>query len=296
MKTLILGSSGKIGKFFIKKNNDLIYTFFKNKISGGVKFDINKNNVNKLLGKHNINKAIILSSYSDPDYCYKNKKKSYLLNVISTKKIINQFIKKNIYFIFFSSEFVYCGKKNNYNEKSYTKPFTIYGKQKLLVEKYIKKKTNNFAIFRIAKTYSDSLDQKDFFSNFFYLLKKKNYSFNAASDQIFNPLYINDVVKISNYLIKKKIRGLFNVGGPKSYSRYACVKILRKHLPNSIRNKVKIKKVKMKAIITKEKRPLNLSMNVSKLKKIYGFKTTKFEKLAKIAIKRNFNGKYFDSR
>ena len=52
----------------------------------------------------------------------------------------------------------------------------------------------------------------------------------------------------------------------------------------------------MKAIITKEKRPLNLSMNVSKLKKIYGFKTTKFEKLAKIAIKRNFNGKYFDSR
>ena len=67
MKTLILGSSGKIGKFFIKKNNDLIYTFFKNKISGGVKFDINKNNVNKLLGKHNINKAIILSSYSDPD-------------------------------------------------------------------------------------------------------------------------------------------------------------------------------------------------------------------------------------
>ena len=71
---------------------------------------------------------------------------------------------------------------------------------------------------------------------------------------------------------------------------------LRKHLPNSIRNKVKIKKVKMKVITTKEKRPLNLSMNVSKLKKIYGFKTTKFEKLTKIAIKRNFNSKYFDSR
>ena len=58
--------------FFTKSMINLIYTFFKNKISGGVKFDINKNNVNKLLGKHNINKAIILSSYSDPDYCYKN--------------------------------------------------------------------------------------------------------------------------------------------------------------------------------------------------------------------------------
>ena len=35
-----------------------------------------------------------------------------------------------------------------------TKPNTIYGNQKLIVERFIKKNTDNYAIFRISKTYS----------------------------------------------------------------------------------------------------------------------------------------------
>ena len=296
MKTLLLGSSGKIGKFFIKKNRNLIHTFFKKRIKGGIKFDLNKNNISSVIDKYNIKRVIILSAYSDPDFCYNHKKRSQLLNVLSTKKIIKQLIKKNIFFIFFSSEFVYKGNKKNYSENSIPKPTTIYGKQKLAIEQFIKKSTKNYVIFRIAKTYSDSLNEKDFFSNFFYSIKKKNYNYNAAVDQIFNPLFVKDIVRITNYFLKKEITGLFNVGGPVSYSRYQCLTILKNCLPTEIKEKINIRKIKLKNIKFTENRPHNLSMNVKKIKKVYKFKITNFEKIAKIIVKKKFNKKYFDQR
>ena len=53
MKTLIVGASGKIGKSIINsKNKNITFTYNKNKISGGIHFDITKNNLN-LLYKYN---------------------------------------------------------------------------------------------------------------------------------------------------------------------------------------------------------------------------------------------------
>ena len=80
---------------------------------GGIKFNLNKDNINHVINKFNIRKAVILSAYSEPDFCFINKK-SYRLNVKSTQNIIKTLIKKNIYFIYFSTEFVYDGKNKNY--------------------------------------------------------------------------------------------------------------------------------------------------------------------------------------
>ena len=101
----------------------------------------------------------MLSAISDPDQCYKNKIYSNLINVIKTKEAIDYITKKNIYFIFFSTEFIFSGKRGNYSEMASPKPNQLYGKQKYLIEIYIKKKTKNFAILRIAKTYGDKLNE-----------------------------------------------------------------------------------------------------------------------------------------
>jgi len=174
MKTLILGSSGKIGKHFIKNRKNYIYTYNKNKIKHGVKFNINKDDIEKLIKKFSIKKVVILSAISDPDYCFRNKKRSYMLNVLSTKKIIDTLIDQNIYFIFFSTEMVYSGLNKYYNENSVARPSNVYGKQKLAIEKYIKKSANNYSIFRVGKTYSDDKNGEDFFASFFISIKKKN--------------------------------------------------------------------------------------------------------------------------
>ena len=98
LKTLIIGASGKIGKYLLEfGNNNYIYTYNKRKIYKGIHFDITKNNLNRFCEKFTINKIVLLSGISDPDECYKKRKYSNLINVTNTKKIIDYIIKKDIY-------------------------------------------------------------------------------------------------------------------------------------------------------------------------------------------------------
>ena len=102
MNYVVIGASGKIGKyFFSNKQKGLLLTYNKNKIKNGIKFDVLKDNISDLIKRKNISKVVILSAYSDPDFCKKNRELSEKLNVIKTKKLISYLIKKKIYFIFF---------------------------------------------------------------------------------------------------------------------------------------------------------------------------------------------------
>lgn len=279
MNSIVIGASGKIGKYFfnIKKRN-LLLTYNKNKIKNGIKFNLLKDKIDKLVDKNRISKVIILSAYSDPDFCIKNKKKSELLNVIKMKKLISYFIKKNIYFIFFSTEFVYDGKKGNYSEQSKTNPVNLYGKQKLKIENFIKKNAKYYSIFRIAKTYGNDLKDNTLINFFIEKSKQKNSTILAASDQKFSPLFSKDLVKIAHFFLNKKIVGTFNIGGPKVYSRYGLFMKFNNLLKKKNKFfKVKIIKKKLNHFKFADKRAKNVSLNIKKLKKHINFKLSNIE-------------------
>ena len=295
LKTLIIGASGIIGKYLSEnRNKNYVYTYNRKKISHGIHFDISKNNLNQLCKNFLINKIVLLAAISNPSTCYKNKNFSNFINVTKTKELIDYIINKDIYFIFMSSEYIFCGKKGNYSEKNLPKPNNLYGKQKYLIEEYIKKKTKNFAILRIAKVYSDKLDDKTMISNFFSRLKRGEREFKIAYDQIFNPLYMKDLIKIIKLFLKKEIKGVFNVGGPEQLSRYKCIEKIIEQFDSKNKNEILLKKSKLKNFQFLDKRPLNITMNIAKIKKIVEFKLTKIEDVAKrIIIKNNLNEKLF---
>ena len=290
MKTLVLGASSKIGKYISSKDNLLTYN--NNKIKNGIKFDITKDDIKKILDKYKITNVVFLSAISDPDECITKKKYSNLVNLLNTKKIIDELIKRNIYFIFFSSEYIFSGTKGNYQEKSIVKPNNLYGKQKFLIEKFIKKKTKNYAIFRIARTYGDKLNDKTLITNFLSELINGKRDFVVASDQKFNPLYALDLKKIINRFLLKKIKGTFNVGGNQKLSRYECINIILKSLSYKNQKKIKLNKISFSNFKTIDNRPFNTTFNVNKLKKKVNISMTNFEKIAKkIIIKYEINKK-----
>lgn len=298
MTTLLLGSSGKIGSYLAKKfYNNCIPTYYKKKISKGVKFNIIKDDLNLLLENKKIKNVIILAAISDPDECYKFKKKSYIINVKSIKKIINKIVKKNLYFIFFSTEFVYDGKKGNFSETSKVNPLNIYGKQKLLIEKYIKSKTNKCAIFRISKTYGDNLEDKSFLSNYFVSLIKGERFFSLANDQKFNPLFVDDLYKILKVFLNKEIKGVYNIGGQEKISRFQLIKKVSNYLKKDIKKTIELKKIPLSKFNFFDKRPLNVTMNISKLKKKINFKMSNLNQILKlIIIKNKINEKILSRR
>jgi len=296
MKTLIVGASGKIGKFFDNNNKNQILTYNKNKIENGIKFDICRDNILKLIIKNKVNKVVFLGAISDPDICFSNKRKSENINVKFTKKIIDKLINKNIYLIFLSSEFVFSGLQKNYNENSKISPINLYGKQKAKIEKYIVKKLNNYAILRISKTYGDDLKINGLITNFINEIILNRKVFRAATNQIFNPLFVKDLKKIIFFFLKNKIKGIYNVGGPKAKSRYEIYKTIIRLLSKKFKlNNIKLYKEKIENFKFIEKRPKNLSFNINKLKKRIDFQLTDVETIINKIIKK-INEKKFNRR
>ena len=285
MKILIIGGSGKIGKSFNFKNTKK--TFYKNKIKNGIKFDLINDDINILLKKYNINSVILLSAISDPDTCLRKKNYSNKLNVERTKKLIDILIKQKIYFIFFSSEYIFDGKKGNYSEKSKAIPNNIYGKQKLQVENFIRKKAKHYSIFRIGKTYGSNMNDKTLISNFLMEIINGKLVFKVAYDQIFNPLYVNDLKKIVRIFLRSKIKGTFNVGGPEQLSRFKVLKLIFQVLGKKIQSKVKFQEISLKEFPTLDNRPLNVSMNIRKLKSKINFKMKNIRNITLKMVKTN---------
>ena len=295
MRSLIIGGSGKIGKSLNYKHSKK--TFYKNKIKNGIRFNLINDDINLLIEKYKINRVILLSAISDPDICLKKKNYSNKLNVDKTKKLINILIKKKIYFIFFSSEYVFDGKTGNYRENSKIKPNNLYGKQKFIIENYIKRKTKNFSILRIGKTYGDNIKDKTLISNFLNELINGKSFFKVANDQVFNPLFIGDLKKIVDIFLKKKIKGVFNVGGPQKLSRYKVLELILKTLGKNIMKNVKLEKISLNDIATLDRRPLNVSMDIKKLKTKIKFKMKTISNVAfNMIIKNNVKSKIFKRR
>ena len=165
---------------------------------------------------------------------YSNKQpKSIDLNIIGTSNITKICSKYKIKLIYFSTGYVYEGKKGNYSEKDPVKPFNNYGLSKLGGECAVAMYKNSL-ILRITMT------EKPF-------VHKKAYS-NLKSNFMFH----EDLVKILPKIIKQK--GILNVGG-KSQSVFSFAK----------KYNSKVKKIKAKK---SSNLPLNQTMNLAKSKKI----------------------------
>ena len=96
-------------------------------------------------------------------------------------------------------------------------------------------------------------------------------------DQKFSPIFVKDLINITNFFLKKKSKG-YNIAGPKAYSRYDCLRILKKPF-SKVQKKIQIKKIKLNDMKFIENRPLNLSLKVNKLIKTYKHSITPLEKL-----------------
>ena len=232
MKKLILvtGGQGRFSKI-LKKNNKHLNLYFASKNECNI---LNIKSLEKIVKKIKPQIIIHCAALSKPMNIHEtNISKSIDLNIIGTANVTKVCEKYNLKLIYFSTGYVYEGKKGNYSENDPVKPFNNYGLSKLGGECAVSM-YNNSLILRITMT------EKPF-------LHKKAYS-NLKSNFMFH----EDLVKILPKILSQK--GILNVGG-KSQSVYSFAKS----------NYKKVKKIKTNK---KNKLPLNQTMNLSKLKKI----------------------------
>ena len=157
--------------------------------------------------------------------------KSIDLNIIGTCNLVKICILKKIKLIFFSTSYVYPGKKGNYKETDPILPWNNYGWSKLGAEAAVQMYKNSL-IIRACMT------EKPFLHNYAYSNVKSNFIFH------------DEIANIFLKVIDKK--GIINIGGK----------------PQSIYKFAKKNKKNVKKKISKGEFPKKMDMSLGKLKKL----------------------------
>ncbi|OUX37093.1 MAG: hypothetical protein CBE33_04100 [Candidatus Pelagibacter sp. TMED273] len=265
-KILILGAKSGLGKEISKAFKSK--KFKLRKISRSEIDYLKINNLKKILNKFHADYVINCAAITDKSKCDKNYELTKFVNGFFPIKVANILLKKNIFFIHFSTDLVFNNKLLPSNLVK-TNPKTTYAKSKLIAEKIYKKK--NCLVIRLPQIIG--LRRKDFFSEVFSSIKKKKIT-KVYSNYYFTPIFYENIIKfLHNYVFKNKKKNLFKenkiiqLSNNNLISKYDFIK---KYL--TFHNKKYIKKDKLdKKLLTGLKSNIKLNYNYKKsaIKKIY---------------------------
>ena len=229
-KILVTGGDGRFAKILRNKNKKLNLIFCSKK-----KLDIlSIKSIKKNLDKHKPKIIFHCAALSRPMNIHENDiTKSIDLNIIGTANLVKICKLYKIKLIYFSTGYVYEGRKGNYKETDAVKPFNNYGLSKLGGECAVSMYKNSL-ILRLTMT------EKPFTHNTAFTNLKSNFMFHEDLVDIL-PKVIHEI-------------GIINIGG-KSQSVYNFARGHNKSVKKAELNK-------------NSKLPLNQTMNLSKLKKL----------------------------
>ena len=227
-KIIVTGGNGRFGKELQKVKSKYKFTFLDKK-----KLDIQSTtSIQKNINKFKPDCVLHLAGLSRPMSIHENKlKKSIDLNIIGTANLVKSCSEKNIKLIFFSTSYVYPGKKGNYKEDDALLPWNNYGWSKLGAEASVQMYKNSL-IIRACMTERPFIHKS------------------AFSNVISNFIFHDQFVKLFLKVIDKK--GVINIGG-KSQTIFSFARSYNK----------KVKKIKSKKLM-----PLKMYMNLDKFKKL----------------------------
>lgn len=226
-KIIFTGGSGRFGKVFKKIHINRNILYPTSKQLNIKNFQSIKRYLSKYKPKYFVHTAAISRPMNAHD---KNINNSIDINIIGTCNVVKACSERNIKLVYFSTNYVYPSKSGSYNEKNPVLPINNYAWSKLGGEAAVNMYKNSL-ILRICMT------EKPFVHKLAYTNLKTNFMFHE------------DLAKVFFKLINKK--GIINMGG-KSQTIYKFAKKYKKN----------IKRVKSRGQL-----PLNMDMNLGKLKK-----------------------------
>lgn len=222
MKILGTGLQGLIGSRIVELLSSS-YTFENISRTTGV--DIrNAEQVRNAIQQSDADIVFHLAAKADVDGCEKDKHlgkagAAWQINVEGTRnvaKACEQFGKKMIYF---STDFVFDGEKEFYNESDLPSPINWYAQTKYEGEKIVQSLTSPWIISRLAYPYRSAFPKNDFVRAIKEKLEKGE-KVSMVTDHIMTPTFVDDIVYALSCLIEKDTKGIYHVVGSQFISPF----------------------------------------------------------------------------
>ena len=269
-RVLIIGASGRIGKEIYKifnvesnKNSfDIFGTFHNNPVNEFEKIDItNIDSVKNVINKIKPNIIIHTAGLIHPLTCEENKELAWEINVIGTKNILDCSREFKSKLVYISTDYVFDGKNNPYDELDQPNPLNYYGQTKFESEKLISS-LDDYLIIRTAWINDVEKNSSSFIMQLINSLKNDK-SFIVPYDQFGSPTIPSNLSEIIYELIQQNKKGIFHVTGTTYISRFDfALKIAE----SFSLDKTLIQKVSTNDLNQKISRPLEINLNLKKLK------------------------------
>ena len=270
MKILLTGGSGLFGRAFVelvkdRTSHDIYATYNENIVDSeeAVFLDItDKKRVEEVIKKLQPDVMVHAAAFTNVDKCEVEKEKAYDINVEGTKNVAMASNEIGAKIIYISTDYVFDGTKGFYEEKDKTNPISYYGLTKLEGEKAVQEICDDFIIARTSVIYG--AHKKNFATWVIKELREEN-QIKIITDQWVSPTLNVDLAEQILALIEKDEKGIFHTAGGERINRYDFVVEMARVFDFNEKLIIPATSKEMNWIA---KRPMDSSLNVSKISKI----------------------------
>ncbi len=273
-KVLVIGASGFLGQALMKelpKKFDAIGTYNSNPVNGFIKFDLGDlEKIKKGLSTAHPDIVVLAAADANVD-SYESNPDISRMQISSAEKISEWCRESNALLAFFSTDFVFDGKKGNYSESDIPNPINQYGRNKLEIEKIVSSVPEHL-VLRTSTLYGLPVLPGKFIGKTISKLSH-NETIEAAADWKRSPTLTKDLAVALRVLLEKKHRGLFHVAGASQLSMFDMALAIARELNSS---DSLVKKGVGNELRLPAKRPLDTTIDISKIRKL-GIKMSSFE-------------------
>jgi dTDP-4-dehydrorhamnose reductase len=219
-KILITGASGFLGTKLLdlfSRDNEVLGTYSSNNRQGLVPLDItNTQQVHDLMRSFRPDTIIHTVALSDPDICEQQRDRAESINFGGTQNVVEASREVNAKLHYISTVYVFDGQKGHYTEDDKPSPINFYGETKMRAEQAVMG-IPNYAIYRFDKLYGYNGEGRpnDILSKVF-----AGKPFEVNSDQVRQPLLIDDIGRAIQRVDELGQNGVFHLAGPDNISKY----------------------------------------------------------------------------
>ena len=162
---------------------------------------------------------------TDVGQCARNPATSQRINVDAMLELLNLFQEFEIKPVFFSSDLVFDGICDIYDEDDIVCPSTRYGRQKADIELEIQRRFPSHLIFRTSKLMSMDLSRRNILTPVIQNLRA-GMTVNAFADQFITPVFVEDIARVAIGAFREGLNGTYHLAGEDRLSRFELAHVV----------------------------------------------------------------------
>jgi dTDP-4-dehydrorhamnose reductase len=285
---IVLGGSGFLGPALRVAAGPagVMLTHCAHPAPGSVFFDARRSSVAQLVDSvgRRPSAALIFFGITNIDACARDPVGTARVNVESVIRVIDELRSLEITPVFTSSDAVFQGDHAWWSEEQLVRPILTYGRQKLEVERHLAAQPGRWLAVRLPKLLSATRNARCMLTGWVEALGRDG-TILCATDQYFTPAEAGDASRAILQLIASGASGLFHLGGPERLSRRDLLRAVEQEYVRFAQPRARIKECSLRDIPVTEARPLDLSMDSTRLRTLIGDMLRPASEIARLAVR-----------